>query len=406
MTTLEDQALLKTNSSTIRVEKIDTIKALGDIQRDWNALLEQNQTKTVELSYEWQVTYWKHFNENSELFILIIKENEAVVAIAPLKLSNKERFGFKVRTLEFIAASESNYQDFIYESNRIEILQQFADYLVIHQNIWDSLYLENIPENSPTVNFLRRHGNNNYLLRTDRTDKCVVLEIDKTWDEYFKSLSRNAKSKIKKSIRRLENIRTFEYFHCSNEEDFSFYLKHLFNLHRKRWNQTQTPSQFNNDKHCNFYLETVPKLFHERKIDLFVLKSGEACLALLYSFECDKVYLLQLLAHDVDYAQCSPSIVMHHFLIKEAFAKGLKIFDFGHDYPYKNIWSKSFRNKVSIEIYQRNCFKGWFLYVSKTSFSILRSELQKIPFLGKIVRYFRAKLFIIKEASLKTKCES
>ena len=97
-------------------------------------------------------------------------------------------------------------------------------------------------------------------------------------------------------------------FHCSSEEQFTSNLHKFFELHRKRWNPTDTPSQFNEERYCRFYMEVSSQLRPKGQTDLFVVSVGESPVALLYSFLFGRTQLLQLIAYDVDY-DGSPSMV-------------------------------------------------------------------------------------------------
>jgi hypothetical protein len=77
------------SKKSLQIERIAEAADLEKLKEIWNALLERNATRTVELTYEWQMTYWKHFNQNAELFVLVVKADETVIALAPLKLTQK-----------------------------------------------------------------------------------------------------------------------------------------------------------------------------------------------------------------------------------------------------------------------------------------------------------------------------
>ena len=47
--------------TTLAIERIQDISFLETIKDDWNALLQKSDTKTIELTWEWQTTYWRHF---------------------------------------------------------------------------------------------------------------------------------------------------------------------------------------------------------------------------------------------------------------------------------------------------------------------------------------------------------
>jgi CelD/BcsL family acetyltransferase involved in cellulose biosynthesis len=371
----------------LEIERIEEIEDLDRIKEDWNALLERNETKTIELTYEWQMTYWRHFNENSELFVLIVKEGASIVAIAPFKLTYTRRLGVTVRSLEFIAARESNYQDFIIRSDNKQILERILDYLTSMQESWDILNLTNIPETSTTAHFLLNGLDRSLLCRIASAEKCVFLKIDKAWEEYAE-YSKKTRKHIAYRKRRLQKLRDGEvsYLHCSSQEQLESDLQRLFDLHRKRWNQTKTPSQFNDDRYCKFYLEVVPQLQPKGQIDLFVLRVGDSPVALSLNFLCDRSYLGQLMAYDPEYEKGAPATVMLEMFVKQAFADGIEMIDFGYYHPYKENWANCFKNRLNIEIYPKRVLPC-YIYLLTEILTLLRTNLRKITPLRRFVRY-------------------
>ena len=191
--------------TALRIERVKDIDALEGIRDDWNALLEKNETKTVELTYEWQMSYWKYFNENAELFVLIVREGGSVVAIAPLRLIHTKVLGIQIRRLEFIAAAESNYQDFIIGKDREQVLEGIWDHLLSNIGSWDILSLRHIPAASTTTGhiFARRDGS--LLCRIANIEKCLFLESDITWEEYASS-TKTLRMAINKRMKRLRRF--------------------------------------------------------------------------------------------------------------------------------------------------------------------------------------------------------
>jgi CelD/BcsL family acetyltransferase involved in cellulose biosynthesis len=328
-----------------------------------------------------------HFNEHSELFALVVKQAGSIVAIAPLKLTYVKKFGITIRKLEFIAARESNYQDFIIGNDNEVVLQCILDYLVDNRESWDVLSLAHIPEASTTARFFLTKLNDSLLCRVAGTEKCVFLEVDTTWQEYATN-SKKSRAKIDYRMRRLQGFGEISCFHCSSEEQFRSHLLQFFDLHRKRWNQTDTPSQFNDERYCQFYLETIPQLLPKRQIDLFVLEVEEFPVALMYSFLFGCNCLIQLVAYDMELSKAAPSLVMHELFVKQAFANGIRVIDFGHYYPYKEYWADRFKSRLNIEVYPRMVFPYCVYTLVKTRAS-MRSGLNRIAPLKRFLGYIR-----------------
>lgn len=372
-------------STELEIERIQDTSALERLKSAWNALLENNETQTVELTYEWQMTYWKHFHENAELFVLIVKEAGAIVAIAPLKLTPTRRCGINVRVLEFIAADESNYQDFIIGNRNRAVHKYILNYLIYNAHSWDILRLTHIPETSTTANLLQNQLDDAVLSRIVAVENCIFLKADKPWEEHINSLSKRSSKMIGKRMKRLQRLGQVKYFHCSDGDQIRSHFHDFIKLHRKRWNQTDTPSQFNDHRYCEFYQEVISQLRPKGQIDLSVLQVGETPVALLLSFLFRRNCLLQLTTYDIDYSRCSPSIVIHELFMKEVFADGVEAVDLGHYYPYKESWANRFKKRLDIEIYPKR-LSPRCVYSLNKNIDSLQDKLKQITPLRRLVR--------------------
>ena len=376
------------SKKSLQIERIAEAADLEKLKEIWNALLERNATRTVELTYEWQMTYWKHFKQNAELFILVVKADEAVIALAPLKLTKTGLPGIPIRTLEFIAASESNYQDFIIGENSDAVLATLRDYLKCN-NLWERLKLNHVPESSPTARFFLDSQSIPFLHRVAEVERCTYLETDGSWEKHVEGLHKKKREHTINNRRRaLQKFGDIILYHCTDKEQLEFDLQSFFALHCKRWNPTDTPSQFNDKRYREFYLEVSPQLQSKGQVDLFVLRVDNTPVALLYSFLFREDCQWQLITYDTDYSRGSPAIILQEAFVKEAFTTGIRTIDDGYYYHYKELWADKMKNRLNIEVYPKKPI-SYLFYGFKCMLSFLKMNLKKIGPLRSLVRYIR-----------------
>jgi len=378
------------SAEKIQIEIVTDPDRLQSLKDDWNGLLADNPTQTIELTWEWQSTYWKHFNEHSRLFILAAWEADSLVGIAPMMIRDTRKIGLKTRVLEFIAAYESNFQDFLYDRDRSDVLQAIFDFLMDNSEQWDVLYLRHVPRSSPTADLLSNGtASKSCLLKPESVKKTINLEINRPWEDYEKTISKSAMWRIRNRTKKLAKIGEISSLHCSDENEFEHYMKKLFELHRKRWNGTETPSNFNDKRYCNFYLDIIPALFPDKKIDLYVLNVGEDQAAMLFTFCTGERSLIQLVVYNPDYGKYSPSLIANHRFVEEAFGNGIKMLDFGDYFTYKETWAKDIQEKISLELYPRKALRSRLIYYITQSAEPFREGLKKVGPLRRMVKKFR-----------------
>ena len=83
----------------IRVQTISDYQALLDLEPTWNEVAEAAGLDHPFLEYAWVRTWWECFGAGSALHILVLKDAEQTVAIAPLILTPIRMWGIRVRRL-------------------------------------------------------------------------------------------------------------------------------------------------------------------------------------------------------------------------------------------------------------------------------------------------------------------
>src|SRR5262245_32961357 len=91
----------------LRVDKITNMEGLAGLRPVWNSLLAESASRTITLTWEWVTTWWEVFHEGRELRVLVVRENDEVLGIAPL-LRRVTRYEglLHCRRLEFLGSGE------------------------------------------------------------------------------------------------------------------------------------------------------------------------------------------------------------------------------------------------------------------------------------------------------------
>lgn len=370
------------------IERIQDIFVLEGLRERWDALLKTTSTKTVELSYEWQITYWKYFNKDAELFILTVKDANTgeVIAIVPLKLVYKKISGTTVRRLELIAAAESNYQDFIIGNNEPTVIECVMNYLLEIQTAWDLLVLSHIPETSTTASYLLNNLASFPVRRIMADEMCMMANLTETIGSQKAKRKQHRKAQLRKAEQGLGEL---ELQKSSSEEQLRSGLIIFFDLHRKKWNKTETPSIFNDDNYCKFYLEVAQQLFRKNQIELVTLVAGKREAAQALNFKFGKIVIGQLIIYDIDLIKYSPETLLMQLYINQLMNSDIKILDLGSYYPYKKRWANQFKRRMDFQLYPKKPISTWLFLFSKVNYFLL-TNLRKYPLLLNFIKRLRS----------------
>jgi CelD/BcsL family acetyltransferase involved in cellulose biosynthesis len=390
------------NRVALTVEKIDNPSVLETIKDIWNSLLADNDTKTVELSYEWEMAYWRQFHQEAKLFVLIVRDVDSILAIAPLKITTRRILGTKIRFLETIVARRSNYQDLIIGENSEKVLVCILDYLLRNRDSWDQLNLWHIPETSKTARFiLGRLRDYSWFVITE-TEKCSCLALDRSWEEHKKSLGKHRRHRMTNNMRRIQReIGEIRLRTSTSGNQLVSDLREFFGLHQKRWSQTDTPSDFANPRYRDFYTEAGLQLLPKGQIGLAILEAGGVTLGHVLFFVFRRSVLIQLVTHDPDYHKYSPIIVLMELFADEKLASGIDDIDFGTYYPWKESWANQLKGRLNLHVFPRS-FLGAIIYCITRMHLALRSRLRQHSRVSRMLKSILRRARILKRSSPQT----
>ena len=336
-----------------------------ELKEIWKELLQKNEVNEVFLTYEWLTTWWNVYGKDKQLLLLKITDNNEVIGIAPLMIENK--------VIKFIGDPHSDYHDFIICKNKEWTIREIIGH--IRKNIKHKLMnLTNIPDCSSTISILER---NSKIYFKKILNVCPYIRINSSYEDFKKSM----KSKLRKNIKRgLELYEDKLGFNIENGD-----LNKFFDLHKKRWDNTKTPSRFNKEIHKSFF-EGISKL---NFFKLSYLKFEDKTLAFHAGLYYNNKAFSYMPAYDPDYYKMSPGFVLLNLLIKNSFENNLNEFDFGNGAEeYKNRFSEDNRTNYMINVYNDNLV-SYLYYLKDKNYENLKKILRKNDFLISVLRKMR-----------------
>src|ERR1039458_4171160 len=97
----------------LRVEVISDFDSLVSAQPAWDRLVDLAGIDHPFLGHDWILSWWESFGAGRKLNILLVKDGEDLVGIAPLMVSRQRMYGVPLRELGFIYNDHTPRFDFI-----------------------------------------------------------------------------------------------------------------------------------------------------------------------------------------------------------------------------------------------------------------------------------------------------
>ena len=315
--------------------KIDVLSSPGALdEARWNALLESSRLPSLFLTWQWQTEWSRAFAADRPLQILTATAADGALAgILPLYQDAPGRW----RILGGVDISD--YLDVIAAAGREEeIWQALLQHRAAQPVEWA---LHGIRAASPTATLLPALAPGLGLsAAVEREDRCPVLALPKTWDEYLARLSGKDRHELRRKIRRLE--RELPGATARSHADGTGWdeaMTRFLTLHRL---SKVGKARFMDEQMERFFRAATAGLAAAGWARLWFLEHEGAAVAAFLCLEYAGSVGLYNSGFDPARAQLAPGIVLLAHVIRDAIERGFPVFDFlrGEE-PYKYAFGPS-----------------------------------------------------------------
>ncbi|MCP4567735.1 MAG: GNAT family N-acetyltransferase [FCB group bacterium] len=323
--------------AVIDISRVETVEAFEQLRPDWDRLLSQSDVNNIFLTFDWIKSWWETFGEQFRLYILLIKEGDKLIGIAPLMLTLR-------KSIRFIGTPNADYGDLIGPDKDVIIKQVFS-YLTKHNDEWNKIDLQQIPAKSGTLTALNTLLEaRSYKYQINQMETCFSYQYEGSEeDRGLFTLRRN------KTMRRKFNFFMkaggLELIRLQDSSEIKEYLPSFFHGHIVRWDQTSTPSKFLNPKNRDFYYTLVNNLARQKQISMLMLMHKNRPIAYYFTFDYNNSLFLYTTIFDPFYFKRSPGYILIDFLTTDFIRNGYNIIDHTRGDEF---YKESFTNKTSV----------------------------------------------------------
>jgi CelD/BcsL family acetyltransferase involved in cellulose biosynthesis len=350
----------------LKLEVLDSWDKIEKNVPHWNDMVLRGSGDALYQSYEWLNAWWQHFERDKNLCFILIRNDHSPVALAPLCIDKTKILGVKTRRLSFLSENISDYTDFIVTEPRQPALALMIRKLLEDKPRWDWAELLHIPTDSPNWQGLMKivQESNCYHYR-QYCSKCPFIKLEGAYEDYFRSLPKKHRDDVKRQEKKLLEMGLLRLLVLEqNHPQLADYFESFWQMRRGRWEIAGRAGWigFKEIEYKQFYRSLFEALTNGNKVHFSVLLSNEIPIAFHFGFLAGgRLYFYApTFAHD--YRAYSPGKIMIQYLLRHAFEKGIKEFDFlmGEE-AYKFSWAKDFREIYNLLLFPRT-IRGYLLY--------------------------------------------
>ncbi len=328
-------------SLNLKTEVLDSWQ-LENVAHDWKKL-EKRASHRFFLSWSWMNVWLKTFDKNAYLIKVTYKDKVVGMAFVCLnKIKRRKLLSIKQSVINETGIPELDQQwieyngfliDSNYESQAIGAMLSSID----KQLDWDELLLGVSSEHQ-----IKEIEKQTTLYKHTRWETCShgvdLAQLRHNNTDYLKSLSRNTRSQINRSIKKYTQFGEITVHHASSAAEAKSFLKALAPLHIARWGSGYQESGFANPMFCLFHENLIEEAWPKGEIDIIKVSSGNKTIGYFYNFLYqNRVYFyLSALQFETNNA-LKPGLMGHAICIQEYLDNNFDYYDFmGGGESYKD----------------------------------------------------------------------
>lgn len=333
-----------------KVEIVDDPRRFAELRGEWNALLASSRAHGLFLTWEWLHTWWTHLSDGRRLFIVTVRSDAQLIALAPLTMTG----AWAPRTLEFLGTGSvgSDYLDFIvdpaYETLAIHALTEFL------ASAGFGLRLPSVREDSIVASVLSRSlRDRGWGFRQVAMQVCPFIDLrSDSWDSYLETLGSSHRYNFRRRLRNLEKSYSVRFERAESDTECTAALQHVINLHLKRWRARGGSDGFHEQRLLTFHRDFSALARHNGWLRLRLLTLNGQPAGAFYGFRYGPKYYFYQSGFDETFFRQSIGLVTIGLTIREAIEERASEYDLLHGgESYKFLWTNGLRPLSRIELY-------------------------------------------------------
>jgi CelD/BcsL family acetyltransferase involved in cellulose biosynthesis len=343
----------------MQIEHVSTVAEFDALEPAWRQLEACTRHRSVFLSWDWQRLWWTHYGGQRQLYILVARQNGAVVGLFPLYLETHRALRvLRVRKLRPIGAGGDTAPDDLgllaEPSCEQRVTESFVQHILNSSERWQLLDLVDLPVQSSLVACLQRYAAQQpALVQRDSPKQIIFCDLPPDWNSYRQSLSRHRRQALAQQRRKFEQQPGARFHQVTEPQQIDAAFARLAELHRKRWQGRTDELSFSSTAYLGFHRELMHALLPRGRLLLYGLDVEGQTIAMFYGFRLAQTCYHFQAGFDPQYAALSPGHVLMGYVIEAAIQQGCTRFDMlKGDYEHKRHFCRQTRQTVGIRVYR------------------------------------------------------
>lgn len=349
----------------IAVERIESFAEFLKLEPQWNDWLAQSDTDIPFLTFEWLKCWWLSYSKDANLLIIIAKDTQGVVGIAPLMRTITRFRRVPVSSISFITNYHSNRAGFILLRRKEEAVFSLMQDLFSDKKKPDIMVFDFILSGSDTDIYLEHFLKKKCLPYCKKeASSSPYIPIAQSWEGFYKNLS----SKFRCNLRRYEKRFKEKYLMqvcLETDKPLAETLDNVLSVSRKTWKFKTKTALASNIENMRFYSSLADIARTKNWLNIWLLYAAFEAVAFTYNLNYkNKTYVLKN-GFCENFAAFAPSKLVSFFAIKHSFETEKTEYEWlGDKQEFKSEWTSLCKQHYKYWLFSQTA-KGKLLFFAE-----------------------------------------
>jgi CelD/BcsL family acetyltransferase involved in cellulose biosynthesis len=354
------------------------------LEAQWQDLFQKLSSPNLFLSWEWISTWWRHYGDGKEPFVILATENGSPIAIAPFYLEKQHILKIPVTVLSMMGDGEvcSEYLDMLCiagEEKRVS--EALVSVVFDERHSWDLMALDDVISCSELLRSIRSFARSRHLrLVFQESTINPYFEISQPWSEYFARFGKKTRKNYRWGLNQIgkeAEIRFIRFpegssFNCSEAMD------DMMRLHEACWRERGRIGVFKRKRFRQFHKDIAELFSSTSMLALFFLYRDDCPVAAEYGFVLDSKFYSYQAGYDPAYKKYGVGNVMQFLTLEYFFDNHFREFDFLRgELAYKDKFADRKRHNARL-LLSRGTLFGNAAFIYRTQRKAIKGAVKKL----------------------------
>jgi CelD/BcsL family acetyltransferase involved in cellulose biosynthesis len=349
------------------------------LRERWDELLACSGRNMPFYSWVWYSTWWKHFGQTSDLFVLVAQEHPGRVdGIAPLLRARTRLRGLPAREVRFFDNSIGPRNAILLRPGDVGLraLRGMVQCLVDHRAEWDLATLTNIDAEASylgeLVEYARRSG---LRVLEEQARQSPQIQIDGDFGIYWTSkFNSRQRHNITRRLRRLSERGQYRVVDYTAPSDMETALRLAFQVSASSWKGRIGTHMNGSCAREAFYQEITGLLAEHRQVRIWLAMLDGRPIAVTYHLASEKAVHSLVGDFDDGFRDLSPGNVLLYHVLERLGREGPLLYEFcGDTYDYEKPWATGFKPHVTLQLFNRNLYSRFIFNAKARALPLFRA---------------------------------